>query len=187
MLIYFTSVKARNRLDGRIYAVWFKCNFFILLLNLHIKVKKIKILQSSRDDEKIFREVKLLSRLQHRHIVRYYTTWLESPEGLVSESEESSDADDPFTINIGSLKTNSRSQSTSFPTIHFTQDNSGHLSSLDDSDNDSDDDESGSLSPALSRYTEKPSMSSHRILYIQMVRATVHLPGTSFNISYFFF
>ncbi|KIJ54354.1 hypothetical protein M422DRAFT_73814 [Sphaerobolus stellatus SS14] len=160
-------VKARNRLDGRIYAV-----------------KKIKLLRSSNDDEKIFREVKLLSRLQHRHIVRYYTTWLET-EGVSSDSsdadeDDTSDAsseqtsrqhtddDDPFAIDLDELSSNTRSQSTSFPSIHFKPDSSGRLSSLGDSDSESDD-ESGSLSPALSRYTEKPPvLPGHRILYIQM-------------------
>ncbi|KAF8527423.1 hypothetical protein BU17DRAFT_81573 [Hysterangium stoloniferum] len=158
-------VKARNRLDGRIYAV-----------------KKIKLLQNTRDDEKIFREVKLLSRLQHRHIVRYYTTWLESPDGAASgsssdfEDDSSSDGseetsrqpniDDPFAVDLDELVTHSgRNQATSFPSIHFSQGSSGHLSSMDDSDSE----ESGSLSPVLSRYTEKQSMPpSHRILYIQM-------------------
>lgn len=53
-------VKARNKLDGRICAI-----------------KKVK-LRGTENDEKIFREVNALSRLNHRHIVRYYATWLET-------------------------------------------------------------------------------------------------------------
>lgn len=148
-------------------------------------MKKIKLLQNTQDDEKIFREVKLLSRLQHRHIVRYYTTWLETPVGTASESssndDESSDAgseetsrqqdieDDPFTVDLDDLTTRSQSRSTSFPSIHFSRESSGRLSSMDDPDSGSEDG-SGSLSPVFSRYTEKqPSPNSNRILYIQMV------------------
>ncbi|PPQ98103.1 hypothetical protein CVT26_003273 [Gymnopilus dilepis] len=52
-------VKARNKIDNRIYAV-----------------KKIR-LKSMQSNDKIFREVNALSRLSHRNIVRYYTTWVE--------------------------------------------------------------------------------------------------------------
>ncbi|THH07416.1 hypothetical protein EW145_g3398 [Phellinidium pouzarii] len=55
-------VKARNLLDDRTYAV-----------------KKIR-LRTAQGDNKIFREVNALSRLSHRYIVRYYTTWLEESE-----------------------------------------------------------------------------------------------------------
>ncbi|GJJ13244.1 hypothetical protein Clacol_007495 [Clathrus columnatus] len=156
------SVKARNKIDGRIYAV-----------------KKIKLLRTAQDEDKIFREVKLLSRLQHRHIVRYYTTWLESPEGDVSESSSNSDSestseitshrrdtyDDPFAIDLDELSHRSRGQSTSFPSIHFSQTPSNLSSSSTDSDSDY---ESGSLSPVLSRHTERSVVPSHRMLYIQM-------------------
>ncbi len=52
-------VKARNKLDKRIYAV-----------------KRIR-LRPGQSEEKLFREVSTLSRLNHRNIVRYYTTWIE--------------------------------------------------------------------------------------------------------------
>ncbi|KAJ1774112.1 eukaryotic translation initiation factor 2-alpha kinase [Coemansia sp. RSA 1843] len=83
-------VKARNRIDGRFYAI-----------------KKIKL--NPRDDEgskKIFREVTTLSRLHHQNIVRYYTTWVEDydtrsavgmvgiPEEEEEEEETTSDDDD---------------------------------------------------------------------------------------------
>lgn len=143
-----------------------------------MQVKKIKLLRTAQDEDKIFREVKLLSRLQHRHIVRYYTTWLESPEGDVSESSSNSDSEftstshqrddynDPFAIDLDELSHQSRGQSSSFPSIHFSKTPSNRSSSPSNSDSD---DESGSLSPVLSRYTEKPTAPSYRILYIQMV------------------
>jgi translation initiation factor 2-alpha kinase 4 len=46
---------------------------------LIIIVKKIK-LRTTQSDNKIFREVNALSRLSHRFIVRYYTTWVETSE-----------------------------------------------------------------------------------------------------------
>lgn len=55
-------MKARNKIDSRIYAV-----------------KKIR-LKTQQSDTKIFREVNALSRLSHRFIVRYYTTWVETNE-----------------------------------------------------------------------------------------------------------
>ncbi|TFK91310.1 Serine/threonine-protein kinase [Polyporus arcularius HHB13444] len=72
-------VKARNKIDNRIYAV-----------------KKVKLRDVGND--KIFREVSALSRLNHRFIVRYYTTWVETSDGLPtnnlgSESEESDRTD----------------------------------------------------------------------------------------------
>lgn len=55
-------MKARNKIDNRIYAV-----------------KKIR-LKTQQSDTKIFREVNALSRLSHRFIVRYFTTWVETSE-----------------------------------------------------------------------------------------------------------
>jgi len=51
-------VKARNKLDGRIYAV-----------------KKVKA--TTKTLSHILQEVVLLSRLNHQYVVRYYTVWLE--------------------------------------------------------------------------------------------------------------
>ncbi|KXN81004.1 Serine/threonine-protein kinase gcn2 [Leucoagaricus sp. SymC.cos] len=65
-------VKARNKIDNRIYAV-----------------KKIR-LKTQQSDTKIFREVNALSRLSHRFIVRYYTTWVETSENAVSGSTAAS-------------------------------------------------------------------------------------------------
>ncbi|KAJ1933308.1 eukaryotic translation initiation factor 2-alpha kinase, partial [Linderina macrospora] len=88
-------VKARNRIDGRYYAI-----------------KKIKL--DARDTEgnkKIFREVTTLSRLHHQNVVRYYTTWVEDVlvepgmpsmlAGLPEESDESG-VDSFASINIPS-------------------------------------------------------------------------------------
>ena len=72
-------VKARNRIDNRIYAV-----------------KKIR-LKTMQKDTKIFREVNALSRLSHRFIVRYYTTWVETSEiasAVASEDEGEDDGEE---------------------------------------------------------------------------------------------
>ncbi|KAI8318619.1 kinase-like protein [Martensiomyces pterosporus] len=72
-------VKARNRIDGRYYAI-----------------KKIKL--DARDTEgnkKIFREITTLSRLHHQNVVRYYTTWVEDlldSGGMAGIPEEESQA-----------------------------------------------------------------------------------------------
>lgn len=64
-------LQVRNRLDGRFYAI-----------------KRIQLNTKSRQfTKKITREVKLLSRLNHEGVVRYYNSWIEiSTEAVPSES-----------------------------------------------------------------------------------------------------
>ena len=52
--------KARNKLDGRFYAI-----------------KKIRLNKNQQLNKKILREVMTLSRLHHQYIVRYYQAWIE--------------------------------------------------------------------------------------------------------------
>ncbi|KAF2868375.1 kinase-like protein [Massariosphaeria phaeospora] len=77
---YGEVVKARNKLDGRIYAI-----------------KKIKQKSAAALTE-VLSEVMLLSRLNHPCVVRYYTAWPEEEASGVSETEEDGsttfDADD---------------------------------------------------------------------------------------------
>lgn len=54
--------KVRNKLDGCVYA--------IKRIELNPKNKQL--------NKKITREVKLLSRLNHENVVRYYNSWIES-------------------------------------------------------------------------------------------------------------
>ncbi|ORY86753.1 kinase-like domain-containing protein [Leucosporidium creatinivorum] len=56
-------VKARNRLDGHLYAV-----------------KKIKLPHDRASEVKILREVTIWSRMNHPNIVRYHTAWTETTE-----------------------------------------------------------------------------------------------------------
>lgn len=71
-------VKVQNRLDRQLYAV-----------------KKVKL---DPDDKamkkKILREVKTISRMQHRHIVRYFQAWIEGESGMSSDDEEDSSLED---------------------------------------------------------------------------------------------
>ncbi|KAI0051565.1 Serine/threonine-protein kinase [Auriscalpium vulgare] len=164
-------VKARNKIDSRIYAV-----------------KKVK-LRATKGDNKIFREVNALSRLSHRFIVRYYTTWVESAEPSSESASDGSNSDsdtadgitsvpnsgkkregssDPFGIDLDDLDSESRS---SFPSIHFTGSGSAETG---DSDGDVDSDEPlGNLfqrgrSDAMNALPRTPPPPIARTLYIQM-------------------
>ncbi|TFK47428.1 Serine/threonine-protein kinase [Heliocybe sulcata] len=142
-------VKARNKIDSRIYAV-----------------KKVK-LRATQKDTKIFREVNALSRLSHRFIVRYYTTWVETSDPFAtplssgSDSEESGTengmisfragkrkddfSNDPFSIDLDDLQSGAGSKS-SFPSIHFTR--SGSSKQADnETDNEYDDNDSDEADP----------------------------------------
>ncbi|EIW85919.1 hypothetical protein CONPUDRAFT_114006 [Coniophora puteana RWD-64-598 SS2] len=109
-------VKARNKIDERIYAV-----------------KKIR-LRTDQSDTKIFREVNALSRLSHRFIVRYYTTWVETAElpasTVPSSDDETSSSKSKSNGNAGALPLSRRIN--------------GYSDSTSDSDSDSEDTESGS-------------------------------------------
>ncbi|OWZ19735.1 PEK/GCN2 protein kinase [Phytophthora megakarya] len=71
-------VKVRNRLDRQLYAV-----------------KKVKLDPDDKTmKKKILREVKTISRMQHRHIVRYFQAWIEGDGGMSSDDEEDSSLED---------------------------------------------------------------------------------------------
>lgn len=181
-------VKARNKLDGRIYAI-----------------KKVK-LRGTENDDKIFREVNALSRLNHRYIVRYYATWLEvSTRGRRSstgtsrqnssrdsdeedEDEDTTDSDttasasgnrrkrDDFDeenvlmYDLDDLTVNSKSRSgRSFPSIHFGDETSSMSLVADDEDEDESSPETEEEVERPNRsYTIMPPKPVPRVLYIQM-------------------
>lgn len=68
----FASVfKARNKLDGIEYAI-----------------KKVRLRGGTKVRyEKIFREIKFLARLDHKNVIRYYSSWLEHADYPVSRRE----------------------------------------------------------------------------------------------------
>ncbi|KAG9101505.1 hypothetical protein FRC06_002969, partial [Ceratobasidium sp. 370] len=165
-------VKAQNKLDGRIYAV-----------------KKIKL--RGADDAKIYREINALSKLSHRYIVRYYTTWLETLQSdarLHTDSDGSSASSDateaPETLTNGSSTDeealfnlddlpppgSSPYTGTSFPGIHFRESSESHSRSSHGFDDSSDEDDEEDIPVLVSPTTLKtaPPKVNPRILYIQM-------------------
>ncbi|KIK54868.1 hypothetical protein GYMLUDRAFT_206162 [Collybiopsis luxurians FD-317 M1] len=107
-------VKARNRIDNRIYAV-----------------KKVRLRTTQSD--KIFREVNALSRLSHRFIVRYYTTWVETSEP--SSAAASDDSDDESSSNLDSDTENGMTSVPSSLSRRTTKSaDDGFIFSLDDLD-----------------------------------------------------
>ena len=47
--------------------------------DIHYAVKRITLPNSEASKKKVMREVKLHAKLDHKNIVRYYSTWLETP------------------------------------------------------------------------------------------------------------
>ncbi|KAG6856809.1 hypothetical protein H0H87_000506 [Tephrocybe sp. NHM501043] len=166
-------VKARNKIDNRIYAV-----------------KKVR-LKTEGSDVKIFREVNALSRLSHRFIVRYFTTWVEISDEPISavvsdDSETESGTESGMTSVPNSLSepserylpangggltidfddlTDRRSLSSksSFPSIHFDSASSPGTGESSGSD---DDGLENLFAPRSNPVTPPPMQS--RTLYIQM-------------------
>jgi hypothetical protein len=145
-----TVVKARNKLDSRLYAgtVISTDNYIVTLLTPS-PVKKVH-LRTPNMDNKILREINALSRLTHRFIVLYYTAWFEDSElasATMSSDDSGDDAADgamsvlsgiirrdgssnPSGIDLDDLGSESRS-STSFTSIHFTGFGSGGTEGCD--------------------------------------------------------
>ncbi|RKP28083.1 kinase-like domain-containing protein [Syncephalis pseudoplumigaleata] len=68
-------VKARNKLDGRFYAI-----------------KKVKLdPMDIEENRSIRREITTLSRLHHQYVVRYYTSWIEGAESNRGSGSRSHD------------------------------------------------------------------------------------------------
>ncbi|KAJ1309999.1 hypothetical protein OPQ81_006755 [Rhizoctonia solani] len=164
-------VKARNKLDGRIYAV-----------------KKIRL--RGADDAKIYREITALSKLSHRFIVRYYTAWLEtlqsganSPtdsdgstvssdttgEAQTVTNDSSTDAAVLFNLDDLPPPGSSPYTGTSFPGIHFRENSQSQSRSSHGFDDSSDEDEDDSPALAAPTQVKVPTPKANpRILYIQM-------------------
>ncbi|KAI9637172.1 kinase-like domain-containing protein [Dioszegia hungarica] len=160
-------VKARNKLDSRVYAI-----------------KKVKLRQGD-DEQRVYREVQNMSGVNHQHIVRYFTCWLEDvqpPPEVDEESEsgaESAETETPgtddeamfkFDINDMSFSRPERSQSASFPSVRFANSNEDEDEEVDDDESsDSDADSDGTIpdpssrprgrTVARSNIPPKPSMS----------------------------
>lgn len=111
-------LKGRNRLDGQVYAL-----------------KKI-VAKNKSYIRKLSREVNLLASLNHEHVVRYYTSWIETGK----------DISEPTSSNFGS-ESESRiptpSKEVEEEKYHFNDwmNNVNLSEELDDDDDDNDDDE----------------------------------------------
>ncbi|KAI4663678.1 uncharacterized protein J4E78_004094 [Alternaria triticimaculans] len=164
---YGEVVKARNKVDGRLYAI-----------------KKIKQKSAAALSE-VLSEVMLLSRLNHSCVVRYYTAWPEAEaddyyDSATSDGDESdweSDVSPGTTTTDGGAHGRSTGgldfiSSSGYPKIEFGSD----AESEDDVGavifgSDSEDEASiGPLSPVKKRAMSDstPAKPSRSILYIQM-------------------
>lgn len=106
---YGEVVKARHRLEGQFYAI-----------------KKIKSVMNKV--EKLLGEIRLLSRLSHRYIVRYYSAWIEEDsltlvENAITDSDQDSESDSSNSSASKSISTtiskNIHSMS-NLPSLHLT-------------------------------------------------------------------
>lgn len=120
--------KARNKMDGRVYAI-----------------KKI-VLNSSAMLTNTLSEVMLLSRLNHPYVVRYYTAWPEDELGQDSEPDgDSTDPSDDISrtneISLSAFTQNTGLDfvsSSGYPKIDFNEDSEeDSLSGGEDDSNDS--------------------------------------------------
>ena len=153
-------------------------------------MKKIR-LRTSQSDQKIFREVDTLSRLNHRYIVRYYTTWIETSDHVStatsavgsstgtsipngesgSTTEEESD---PFAINFDDLDTYNTPSQASFPAITFTRSGTPRSDEGESGSDETGTEEDEEVSPVNGRASQltkravTPVPSVSRTLYIQM-------------------
>ncbi|EUC62024.1 PEK/GCN2 kinase [Rhizoctonia solani AG-3 Rhs1AP] len=162
-------VKARNKLDGRLYAV-----------------KKIRL--RGADDAKIYREITALSKLSNRFIVRYYTAWLETLQSGANSPTDSDDStassdtteeartvtndsstDAAILFNLEDLPPPGSSPytGTSFPGIHFRENSQSQSRSSHGFDDSSDEDDDPPILPSVQVKVTTPRINP-RILYIQM-------------------
>lgn len=58
---------------------------------VHYAVKRVRLPVSEKAKKKVLREVKCLAKLDHKNIVRYFTTWLEYPPSGILRPESSPD------------------------------------------------------------------------------------------------
>ncbi|KAF1947043.1 kinase-like protein [Clathrospora elynae] len=173
---YGEVVKARNKVDGRIYAI-----------------KKIKQKSASALTE-VLSEVMLLSRLNHSCVVRYYTAWPEDAipgfseaddedsstfDGDGSESGSDSDVSPGTTTTDGTGLTRSTGgldfiSSSGYPKIEFgsdaeSEDDDGAIVFGSDSEDETGTASVGPPSPIKKRtFSDSTPARSGSILYIQM-------------------
>jgi len=154
-----------------------------------------------QSDSRIFREVNALSRLSHRFIVRYYTTWVETSERMSSAASDSSDyeiksddgmtsvpqskekygaSSDRLSFDLSDLDDMGSGSKSSFPSIHFSSSSSPKIDEEDDSGG-AFGDLFGPEPPVDLQPITPPKIS--RTLYIQMVRISIIRVGIHSNLT----
>lgn len=164
-------VKARNKIDGRFYAV-----------------KKIPQLSTSTDT---LQEIMLLSQLNHPYVVRYFTAWLEhdysipqdGSEDAITSTEDVSTASAKDNVEFG-FSTGGLDfiSSSGYPKVQFGYD-SGDENHEDEDAEESEDEEPESSTGNSKNARHVRSVSEVRplrsILYIQMEYCEKHVNLTS--------
>ncbi|KAJ3358715.1 hypothetical protein GGF32_010055 [Allomyces javanicus] len=89
-------VKARNKLDGRVYAI-----------------KTVRLSRDDNENRKLLREVRTLSRLSSVRCVRYYQAWIEDAQGMWMEGSSDEDDEETSCGNDDTESSESESESSS--------------------------------------------------------------------------
>ena len=163
-------VRARNKLDGRFYAIK-------------------KVTQSSASAlSGVLSEIILLSRLNHPNVVRYFTAWIEDEGqqegGAVSSASETSDFSSISPIGGSHVEFGNSAQgldfisSSGYPKIEFGYEsgdedqNSEAVEEDDSKSNDESDEQDTGISDAVSyphrRHSSAHALATKTTLYIQM-------------------
>lgn len=153
---YGEVVKARNKLDGRFYAI-----------------KRIR--QSSPAAlSNVLSEIILLSQLNHPHVVRYFTAWIESdgaPKGEVDSSSDGSSLTDGPDIVFGKSSGALDFISSSGPNIQFgygTDEEDVSSEAIDEDNSDEEEVEDHDELPLGRRHSSSHEHTVKTTLYIQM-------------------
>lgn len=98
--------RVRHRLDGKEYAM-----------------KIVRASSSTKEMEKILREVQVLSSIQSDHVVRYYSAWIErGEEGLADDQEDGGkDGSSEWFTSSGETSLSEDSKETSDPICNLCQ------------------------------------------------------------------
>lgn len=161
-------VKARNKLDGRFYAI-----------------KKISQ-KSAAALKDTLSEIMLLSRLNHPYVVRYYTAWLEE-DTLTDEEAVSSTEGDPFASqDVNNLEYSTGGldfiSSSGYPKIEFASDSDEEKdAALSDGEKETPETHGAASSPATELKRIRSGSEGRPVsstLYIQMEYCEKHVSST---------
>ena len=94
-------VKARNKLDERFYAI-----------------KKIQLSSSAAEEERTMREIMALSRLDHPHIVRYVTCWIERTE-MATMAPSTDVSQDNHVLESSAMTTSQHIDTSALRSLHY--------------------------------------------------------------------